>query len=174
MRSDKPDTAIHQATENQAAENQAAENQAAENQAAAAAYEVGYGRPPKANRFQPGRSGNPRGRPKGARSLLHLIDRELDSRVRVSAEGVTRAMPKRDIIARQWVDKAVRGDAKALQAVMRAQNELDINRERLQGPRSPSGPPTPDIEPSLPPEDIEELANRWAETMQAATKREDG
>jgi hypothetical protein len=27
---------------------------------------VGYGRPPKASRFKPGQSGNPRGRPKGA------------------------------------------------------------------------------------------------------------
>jgi hypothetical protein len=29
-------------------------------------YEIGYGRPPAANRFVPGQSGNPRGRPKGA------------------------------------------------------------------------------------------------------------
>ncbi len=26
-------------------------------------YEVGYGKPPAAHRFQPGRSGNPNGRP---------------------------------------------------------------------------------------------------------------
>lgn len=29
--------------------------------------EVGYGKPPRATRFQPGRSGNPKGRPKGSR-----------------------------------------------------------------------------------------------------------
>ena len=31
-------------------------------------YEVGYGKPPRATRFQPGKSGNPNGRPKGAKS----------------------------------------------------------------------------------------------------------
>lgn len=31
-------------------------------------YEVGYGKPPEETRFKPGQSGNPRGRPKGAKN----------------------------------------------------------------------------------------------------------
>lgn len=31
-------------------------------------YEVGYGRPPEATKFKPGQSGNPKGRPKGAKT----------------------------------------------------------------------------------------------------------
>lgn len=36
-------------------------------------YEVGYARPPKASRFKPGQSGNPRGRPKGAKNVETIL-----------------------------------------------------------------------------------------------------
>ena len=39
-------------------------------------YEVGYGKPPVATRFEPGRSGNPRGRPKGAHNKLPALNEE--------------------------------------------------------------------------------------------------
>ena len=48
-------------------------------------YEVGYGKPPKANQFPPGQSGNRNGRPKGSRnkpkdkdylSLAKMINKE--------------------------------------------------------------------------------------------------
>jgi hypothetical protein len=48
------------------------------------AREVGYGRPPQAHRFKPGQSGNPRGRPKGAKNeatiLRDLLNRKIDVR----------------------------------------------------------------------------------------------
>ena len=44
--------------------------------------DVGYGKPPKANQFKPGKSGNPKGRPKGARSeatmLVELLSQNRD------------------------------------------------------------------------------------------------
>lgn len=42
-------------------------------------YEVGYGRPPVATRFKPGRSGNPNGRPRGKSAERPLNEEKLKS-----------------------------------------------------------------------------------------------
>src|SRR2546430_15071434 len=47
-----------------------------------APYEVGYGKPPVADRFVQGRSGNPRGRPKRAVSKKSASKPHIDSSTR--------------------------------------------------------------------------------------------
>jgi len=43
---------------------------------ASSKYEVGYGKPPAQTQFRPGQSGNPGGRPKGARNKLPALNEE--------------------------------------------------------------------------------------------------
>jgi len=77
-------------------------------------YEIGYGKPPVATRFQRGRSGNPQGRAKGSRNLAQLIERELDQPLTITENGRRRSITKREAVAKQLVNKAVAGDPKAM------------------------------------------------------------
>ena len=69
-------------------------------------YEVGYGKPPKANQFQPGTSGNPKGRRKGSRNLKDFAREELDRKQRVTADGKMRSLSNREIIVLAQINKA--------------------------------------------------------------------
>lgn len=81
----------------------------------------GYGRPPKQHQFKPGQSGNPKGRPKGSRNLVKILDDELDQKVPVTEGGKRRRVSKRQLAVRQQVNKAAQGDGKAFEAIMRMQ-----------------------------------------------------
>jgi Family of unknown function (DUF5681) len=58
----------------------------------AASYEVGYGRPPRHSRFKPGQSGNPKGRPKGSKSLKTLLEGALSLPITITECGVPRTI----------------------------------------------------------------------------------
>lgn len=76
-------------------------------------YDVGYGKPPRGRPFEPGRSGNPKGRPKGAKNDRTLIDEALNERVLVRENGREAMMPKRQVGARRFANKVAEGDPKA-------------------------------------------------------------
>lgn len=77
-------------------------------------YVVGYGRPPKGTRFQPGKSGNPRGRRKGAMNTATMANAALDKKIPVTEKGVRRHMSVREVAFRRLAEKAVSGDLKTL------------------------------------------------------------
>ena len=79
---------------------------------------VGYGRPPIATRFAPGKSGNPRGRPKGARSVGAILQNVVRQKITVSENGKTRRVPAIEGMLRRLVSDALRGDAGAMKLLL--------------------------------------------------------
>jgi hypothetical protein len=77
-------------------------------------YSVGFGRPPRHTRFKPGQSGNPRGRPKGAKNVATALEKELNACVTITESGKRRRVPKRTVIAKHLVNNAAQGDLKAM------------------------------------------------------------
>ena len=98
-------------------------------------YEVGYGKPPKATRFKPGQSGNPKGRPKGARGLGKVLDEALAQEVTVTEGGRTTRVTKREALILSLVTRALKGDMRAaaqtlklMEACERASDEKTESR----------------------------------------------
>lgn len=81
-------------------------------------YEVGYRKPPKVTRFRKGKSGNPKGRPKGSRNLEVLINVELDRDVVIQENGKKLQLSKREALAKRIVNAALTGDAKSTSALI--------------------------------------------------------
>jgi hypothetical protein len=93
--------------------------------------DIGYGKPPAQHRFVKGRSGNPRGRPKGARGLRSDLKAELSGRVTVTEYGKKLKLTKQQVILKSLVAKAAKGDnaaaSKVLELIMQM---LGIEDER--------------------------------------------
>jgi hypothetical protein len=77
-------------------------------------YEVGYGKPPRHAGFQKGRSGNPKGRPRGSTNLAPSLSEALDGRVMVIENGRRRRVTKRDLVIEQQVNKSVSAAPRAI------------------------------------------------------------
>ena len=88
-------------------------------------YSVGYKKPPRHTQFQPGRSGNPKGRPKKVATLPEIFSRELQSRVPIISNGKRRTIPLLEAIVKQHLKKAANGDLKATAIVFNLLKESD-------------------------------------------------
>ena len=81
-------------------------------------YEVGYGKPPKSSQFKPGQSGNPKGRPKGAKNLKTELEEELLEKVPIKEHGKVRKVSKQRALLKAQMAKAMKGDPRAANVII--------------------------------------------------------
>ena len=98
-------------------------------------YEVGYRKPPGHTRFKKGQSGNPKGRPAGAKNLSTLLSEALNEPVVVTENGGHRKITKRQAIITQLVNRSATADLRAIKIL------LDMLRD-IEGQTEPASPET--------------------------------
>ena len=82
-------------------------------------YDVGYKKPPKKNRFKPGNSGNPKGRPKGSKNLSTILRQRLNKKVQVAENGRRKMITVEEVIVAKMVNDAAAGDPIARRETLR-------------------------------------------------------
>ena len=128
---------------------------------------VGYKRPPSDTRFQPGRSGNPAGRPKRRLSFWDALLAELATAM--PGKDPEQARSKLQALVKTLVDSAIAGNARAQSLVLGALARLG-DAENSEAP-----PLTPDDKEILDAYVGGELKRRVAEdaTSSATERHED-
>ncbi len=89
-----------------------------DNDAPADTEKVGYCRPPRATRFRPGQSGNPRGRPRKPKPVQDLLATELRRRVVIRENGREQRIPKLELVMKRLVNDAIQGNYPAVRLLI--------------------------------------------------------
>ena len=100
-------------------------------------YTVGYCKPPAEHQFKPGKSGNPKGRKAGSKSLKQLLLEESEKLMILTQDGTTKKIPGLQGIIMALKQKAVRGDIRAIRQYLQLYEKYGLDM-----------PPPPDASPS--------------------------
>jgi hypothetical protein len=81
-------------------------------------YSIGYGKPPRHTQFRRGKSGNPKGRPRGFKSLSTIFSKIINEKVQVKGPCGMKRITKFEAGLTQLVNMAATGDKRAIREVV--------------------------------------------------------
>lgn len=102
-------------------------------------YEVGKGKPPKKTRFQKGKSGNPKGRPKGSKNFDTELDAVLNKKVTVIENGRAKKVTTQEAVLRKLTAKALEGNNPSLGRYLDLAQQRSVEKEANASERRLSG-----------------------------------
>ncbi len=97
-------------------------------------HAIGYKKPPRKAQFRKGKSGNPKGRPKGSRNLKTDLEAELAETIQVSEGGTRKAISKQRAMLKGLTARALQGDTRAANTVLGLVQKLLDDEEPDTGP----------------------------------------
>jgi hypothetical protein len=74
---------------------------------------VGYGHPPREHQFKPGQSGNPRGRPKGAKNEATILSETLNRKITKMEGGKTQKISVLNGVILRIAEDALKGNLRS-------------------------------------------------------------
>lgn len=80
---------------------------------------VGYGRPPRLHQFPKGKSGNPRGRPKGAKGLKAELLAAINEPVTITVNGKPKRMRTLSLVLKSLATQAAKGKVSAADKLLK-------------------------------------------------------
>lgn len=91
-------------------------------------YPVGYCRPPDANKFRPGQSGNPGGRPKEIIDHDQVVEEELMRKIQIKENGQMVTLTTHRAMVRTACLMAIKGKFAFADEMLRVAKSLSIRR----------------------------------------------
>jgi hypothetical protein len=75
--------------------------------------DIGYRRPPREHQFKRGQSGNPKGRPKGAKSEATIVYELLHRKIHIREGGRTRKITVLEAILLRFTEDSLKGNVRS-------------------------------------------------------------
>jgi Family of unknown function (DUF5681) len=85
---------------------------------------------PNASKFKKGQSGNPGGRPKGAKGMKTLLAQELKESITVHQDGKKKRIRRSEALIKRMVNDALQGRDRPRDTILRYTDAMDRDRQQ--------------------------------------------